>query len=113
MFFRVEMTKFAWGKSRHGWGEVEWIRPSYTQILGIVRNPTYAGIYVRGRRKSFVTLDDNGDKQTRRRRVPREAWDVFLLDHHDAYITPQAWERNVEKINPNPTSPRPLATAPV
>jgi DNA invertase Pin-like site-specific DNA recombinase len=96
---------------KHGcdWREVEWITPSYTQILGIVRNPIYAGIYVRGRKKSFVTLDDNGDKQTKRRRVPREAWDVVLLDHHEAYITPQTWERNVEKIDANANVRGPLA----
>jgi DNA invertase Pin-like site-specific DNA recombinase len=88
-------------KHGHDWREVEWITPSYTQILGLVRNPTYAGIYVRGRKKSIVTLDGDGNKQTKRQRVPREAWDVFLPDHHEGYITPQAWERNMEKIDAN------------
>ena len=96
---------------KHGrdWREVEWITPSYTQILGMVRNPIYAGIYARGRKKSFVTLDGDGHKQTKRRRVPREAWDVFLPDHHEAYITLQAWERNVEKIDANANVRGPLA----
>jgi DNA invertase Pin-like site-specific DNA recombinase len=96
---------------KHGrdWREVEWITPSYTQILGIVRNPTYAGLYVRGRKKSIVTLDGDGNKQTKRCRVPRDAWSVFLTDHHEAYITPQAWERNVEKIDANANVRGPLA----
>ncbi len=87
----------------HGrdWREVEWITPSYGQILELVRNPTYAGLYVRGRTRTIVTLDGDGHKQTRRRRVPRDAWDVFLENHHEAYITPQAWERNVKKIDAN------------
>jgi DNA invertase Pin-like site-specific DNA recombinase len=42
------------------WRDVEWVRPSYEQILSLVRHPAYAGIYVRGRRKSFVTLDERG-----------------------------------------------------
>jgi DNA invertase Pin-like site-specific DNA recombinase len=104
-----EMFQLPMVKHGHDWREVEWITPSYTQILGIVRNPIYAGIYVRGRKKSFVTLDDGGHKQTKRRRVPREAWDVFLPDHHEAYITPQAWERNVEKIDANANVRSPLA----
>jgi DNA invertase Pin-like site-specific DNA recombinase len=64
----------------HGsdWREVEWSVPSYSQILALVRNPTYAGLYVRGRCKTFVTLDGDGHKQTKRRRVPQDAWDVFL-----------------------------------
>jgi DNA invertase Pin-like site-specific DNA recombinase len=96
---------------KHGcdWREVEWVTPNYDQILAMVRNPIYAGIYARGRKKSFVTLDDDGHKQTKRRRVPREAWDVFLVDHHEAYITPQAWERNVEKIDANANVHGPLA----
>lgn len=87
----------------HGsdWRDVQWITPSYYQILQLVRNPTYAGIYARGRRKAFVTLNAEGHKQTKYRRVPREQWDVFLQDHHAAYITIQEWERNVEKIAAN------------
>ena len=96
---------------KHGrdWREVEWITPSYSQILELVRNPAYAGVYVRGRTKAITTLDSDGHKQTKRRRVPREEWDVFLEDHHDAYITPEAWERNVEKIDANANVRGPLA----
>jgi DNA invertase Pin-like site-specific DNA recombinase len=87
----------------HGsdWRDVQWITPSYDQILGLVRNPIYAGLYARGRRKAFAMLDAEGHKHTKRRRVPREQWDVFLENHHPAYITLQEWERNVEKIAAN------------
>jgi DNA invertase Pin-like site-specific DNA recombinase len=91
------------------WREVEWITPSYMQIIELVKNPVYAGLYVRGRTKTITVLDSDGNKQTKRRRVPREAWDVFLEDHHDAYITPEAWERNVEKIDANANVRGPLA----
>jgi hypothetical protein len=95
----------------HGrdWREVEWITPSYGQILDLVRNPIYAGLYVRGRTKTIVILDGDGHKQTKRRRVPRPEWDVFLEDHHEAYITREAWERNVEKIDANANVRGPLA----
>lgn len=91
------------------WREVEWITPSYIQILDLVRHPAYAGVYVRGRTKAITALDSDGNKQTKRRRVPRDGWVVFLEDHHDAYITPQAWERNVEKIAANANVRGPLA----
>ena len=83
------------------WRDVEWVKPSYGQILALVRHPAYAGIYVRGRRQVFVTLDEQGHKQTKVRRVPREEWDVFLQGHHEAYIPPATWERNMEKIAAN------------
>jgi DNA invertase Pin-like site-specific DNA recombinase len=83
------------------WRDVEWVQPSYPRILALVRNPAYAGIYVRGRRKSFVVLDEQGHKQTKRRRVPQEEWEVFLEQHHDAYVPRERWERNMEKIAAN------------
>jgi DNA invertase Pin-like site-specific DNA recombinase len=83
------------------WRDVQWVEPSYEQILAMLRHPAYAGIYVRGRHKTFVTLDDQGHKQTKCRRVPREAWDVFLENHHEAYIARETWERNMEKIDAN------------
>jgi len=83
------------------WRDVVWSKPSYSQILALVRHPAYAGIYVRGRRKAFVALDEQGHKQTKYRRVPREQWDVFLEDHHEAYISQETWERNMAKIAAN------------
>ncbi len=83
------------------WRDVKWVAPSYGQILALVRHPAYAGIYVRGRRKVFVTLNEQGHKQTKVRRVPREEWDVFLENHHEAYIPQKTWERNMEKISAN------------
>jgi DNA invertase Pin-like site-specific DNA recombinase len=95
----------------HGrdWRDVEWITPSYGQILDLVRNPAYAGIYVRGRTKTIVVLDSGGHSQTKRCRVSRDAWEVVLENHHDAYIARQAWERNVKKIEANANVRSPLA----
>jgi len=89
----------------HGcdWRDVQWITPSYKRILEMLRNPIYAGIYVRGRSKAFTTLDENHHKQTKYKRVPREQWDVFLESHHESYISQQQWERYVEKIDANAT----------
>jgi len=83
------------------WRDVEWVSPSYNQILNLVCHPAYAGIYDRGRTRAFVTLDEEGHKQTKSRRVPREEWDVFLENHHEAYIPKETWERNMEKITAN------------
>jgi DNA invertase Pin-like site-specific DNA recombinase len=93
----------------HDWRDVEWVVPSYSRVLELIRNPIYAGVYVRGRCKSFVTLNGDGDKQTKRRHVPRQEWDVFLENHHAAYITRDEWERNVEKIAANANVHGPLA----
>jgi hypothetical protein len=104
-----EMFQLPNVKPGRDWREVEWIAPSYTQILELVRNPAYAGLYVRGRSKAITALDSDGNKQTKRHRMPRDQWEVFLEDHHDAYITRKDWERNVEKIEANANVRFPLA----
>jgi DNA invertase Pin-like site-specific DNA recombinase len=87
----------------HGrdWRDVKWITPSYGQLVYLLKHPVYAGIYVRGLRKTFTVLDDAGHVKKENRRVPHGQWDVFLEDHHEAYIDQHRWERNVEKIASN------------
>ena len=103
LYLHLEAEKFQLAVVPRGadWRDVEWVEPSYSQILALVRHPAYAGIYVRGRRKAFVTLDGQGHKQTKVRRVPREEWDVFIEEHHEAYIPQETWERNMKKIAAN------------
>ena len=83
------------------WREVEWVSPSYHHLMDMLRNPAYAGIYVRGRSKTFTVLDDEGHAEKKRRRVPMTEWEIVLEDHHQAYISRATWERNLEKISAN------------
>ena len=85
----------------HDWRDVKWITPSYGQLVYLLKHPVYAGIYVRGLRKTHVVLDDAGHVTKENRRVPHGEWDVFLESHHEAYIEKSRWERNVEKIAAN------------
>jgi DNA invertase Pin-like site-specific DNA recombinase len=115
LYLYLQADEFQLPVVPHGrdWRDVEWVHPSYNQILNLVRHPAYAGIYVRGRTKAFVTLDEEGHKQTKSRRVPREEWDVFLEDHHEAYIPKKTWERNMEKIAANTNVRGDLTKGPV
>jgi hypothetical protein len=92
------------------WRDVRWQAPSYDTLLGLLRHPGYAGIYVRGRRKVIHELDGQGHVYHRERRVPRDEWEVFLPQHHEGYISQERWERNMAKISANVTSTRGGAT---
>jgi DNA invertase Pin-like site-specific DNA recombinase len=87
----------------HGkdWRDVEWVGPGYARLLQMLRNPAYAGIYTRGRKKTVPQMDDQGHVTKRRCPVPREEWDVFLEGHHEPYISQSTWQRNMEKIASN------------
>lgn len=88
------------------WRDLKWQMPSYDTLLGMLRHPSYAGIYVRGRRKTVHELDEAGHACRRERRVPRAQWEVFLPQHHDAYISQERWESNMAKISSNATRSR-------
>ena len=83
------------------WRDVEWVTPTYDQLLDLLKHPIYAGTYVRGRKKTFTVLDDQGHVKKQRRRVPRAQWEVFLEDHHEPYIGKTRWEKNMQKISSN------------
>ncbi len=94
----------------HGrdWREVQWVTPKYNQLLEMLRNPAYAGIYARGRSKTVTVLDEDGHLAKKRARVSREGWDVFLENHHEPYISQATWERNLAKISGNASMMRPM-----
>jgi len=83
------------------WREVDWVSPSYRHLLGMLRNPAYAGIYVHGRSRTFTVLNDEGHAEKKRRHVPMGEWEIVLENHHEAYISKATWERNLEKIAAN------------
>jgi len=86
--------------------ELRWVPPRHSLILAMLRNPTYAGAYVFGRREERMALVDG---QLRRRRVvkiPQEAWKVCLRDHHPAYIGWEEFMANLKKLHANRTNHR-------
>ena len=56
-------------------------------MLGILKNPGYAGAYVFGRYTSRRTVDPGGTVHTAITERPRAEWPVLIKDHHEGYIT--------------------------
>lgn len=97
---------------REDWREIKWVQPTYTQLLGMLKNPAYAGIYVRGQSKTVTDLDQHGHAIKRNENVPREEWPVFIEQHHESYIDKETWEENVKKIASNARCTGPPRTSP-
>lgn len=81
---------------RRGVGtQIVWRRPSYEVVYQVLTNPIYAGIYCYGRRTT------RHDPLTHRRHIERrsrEAWEVFLPDHHAGYLSLEQWETNMARL---------------
>ena len=68
-------------------GQLRWGRLAHARVLGILKNPGYAGAYVFGRYTSRRTVDPSGTVHTAITERPRAEWPVLIKDHHEGYIT--------------------------
>lgn len=82
---------------------IAWRRPSYDAIYQILINPVYAGAYCYGRRVSSCDPLTHIRRVTRR---ARDAWDVFLPDHHPGYLSLAQFEANMARLRNNQSTLR-------
>lgn len=73
-------------------GDVIWGRLEHSQILRVLHNPRYAGVFVFGRTRKGV------EGECRVQHLPREEWHTFLPESHPAYISWQEYERNLKRL---------------
>ncbi|WP_028223743.1 recombinase family protein [Paraburkholderia oxyphila] len=85
-------------------GRLIWGRLSHERVLGLIRNPSYAGDYVFGRYQYRQRITAQGEIQKRVQPVPKADWRVHLSDHHEGYITPDEFERNQVRLARNRTN---------
>jgi len=70
-------------------GKLVWGRLTHTRVLCMLKNPSYAGVYVFGRYQYHQTISTTGEIQKKMHAVAMPDWRVQLRQHHDGYIT---WE---------------------
>ncbi len=68
-------------------GQLRWGKLTCARVLGVLKNPCYAGAYVHGRYTSRRTVDPGGTVRTTIAERPRTEWPVLIKDHHQGYIT--------------------------
>jgi DNA invertase Pin-like site-specific DNA recombinase len=91
-------------QSNH-WSEIQWSTPTYTAVHGVLTNPAYAGAYAYGKTRSERYIDEDGRVRTRTRKLPRDEWQVLIIDHHKGFIDWETFEANQTRIASN-TRPR-------
>jgi len=84
-------------------GKLVWGRLSHARVLGLLKNPSYAGTYVFGRYQYRRTLTPEGAIHTKTQAVPRDAWRVMVKDHHEGYIDWDEYLANQAKLARNCT----------
>jgi hypothetical protein len=85
-------------------GQLIWGRLSHGRVLGLIRNPSYAGVYVFGRYQYRKHVTPQGDVRTHMKAVPKADWRVHLPEHHEGYITLDEFEQNQARLARNRTN---------
>ena len=90
-------------------GKILWGRLTHSRVLGILKNPSYAGMYVFGRYQYRREISADGAVQKRTHAVAIADWRVSLKEHHDGYITVEDYFENQERLEKNRTNEDTLA----
>src|SRR6266446_2497450 len=85
-------------------GQLRWGKLAHARVLGILKNPGYAGAYVFGRYASHRTVDPSGTVHTSVTERPRAEWPVLIKDHHEGYITWADYLANEARLAANHTA---------
>jgi DNA invertase Pin-like site-specific DNA recombinase len=90
-------------------GEITWVEPTYHAVHTTLTHPAYAGAYVYGRTRDEHCLGVDGALRKRRRKLPRDQWEVLIPDHHPGFIDWDTYLANQARIGANT---RPQASQP-
>ncbi|MEM5332154.1 recombinase family protein [Paraburkholderia sp. JHI2823] len=82
-------------------GKLIWGRLTHSRVLGLLKNPSYAGTYVFGRYQYIKSITADGEVRKNTRAVPTPDWRVHLPDHHEGYITVEEFEQNQQRLARN------------
>jgi excisionase family DNA binding protein len=79
----------------------EWTPIRYRNVISVLKNPFYAGVYAYGKGEKRTEIVDGRARKSYGHRKPLEEWEVLLKDHHDSYIDWAEFERNQKQLAVN------------
>src|SRR5499427_17975 len=85
-------------------GKIIWGRLCHGRVLCMLKNPSYAGMYVFGRYQYRREISPDGEIRKRMQAVAMPAWRVSLKEHHQGYITWEEFLENARRLEKNRTN---------
>lgn len=85
-------------------GKLIWGRLTSERVSGMLKNPSYAGVYVYGRYRYRRTLSTDGSICSKIESVPMAEWQVTIRDHHEPYISWDQFLHNNAILQQNRTN---------
>ena len=75
-----------------------WLPVRYRNVISVLKNPFYAGVYVYGKSEKRTSIVDGRARRSYGHSKPAGTWDVFIKDHHEGYISWDEYERNQKQL---------------
>jgi len=101
LWYRDEKLPIPTFSRESGNRKIVWREPVYPRIFGILKNPTYAGVFVWGRKQTRTSIVDGRARKTAGHNRPQEQWEIIIPDHHEGYVTWDEFMRNQQQIRSN------------
>ncbi len=76
----------------------KWLPIRYRNVISVLKNPFYAGVYVYGKSEKRTSIVDGRARRSYGHGKPAGTWDVFIKDHHEGYISWDDYERNQKQL---------------
>lgn len=82
-------------------GQIEWRRPTRDTVLTVITHPLFAGTYRYGHRQVDPRRKKPGQHGSGRVVMAPEDYHALIPNHCPAYITPERYQRNQERMEEN------------
>ena len=92
-------------------GKIIWGHLTHGRVLSILKNPSYAGMYIFGRYQYRREISPEGEVRKRQQSVAMSDWRVSLKDHHEGYISWEEFFENQKRLEKNRTNGEPTLLA--
>ena len=85
-------------------GKLVWGNLTHSRVLGLLKNPCYAGTYTYGRYQHRRQITTQGEVSKHTQRVAMSEWRVNLPAHHEGYISWEEFLANQDRLAKNRTN---------
>ena len=76
----------------------DWLPIRYRNVIAILKNPFYAGVYVYGKSEKRASIVEGRARRSYGHGKPIGTWELMIKDHHEGYIGSEEYERNQKQL---------------
>ncbi|MGH9438217.1 MAG: recombinase family protein [Terriglobia bacterium] len=89
-------------------GKLVWGGLTHARVLGVLKNPSYAGVYAFGRYHYAKEISSEGRIISRPKVRPMQDWQVKIDAHHESYVSWDEYLKNQSLLQSNRTNGEPM-----